>query len=82
MKLLVMQLSPPSRHSIPLWYYNTVLKYGKICLWQTASLVLWSQFPATHLEVPGSVPPLPDFLRSSGSVMESIQPREDNWGAT
>jgi hypothetical protein len=38
----------------------------------------WSEFLATDQEVPGSIPALPDFLRSSGSGTGSTQPREDN----
>jgi hypothetical protein len=33
----------------------------------TASVVQWPEFLATYPEVPGSVPVLPDFLRSSKS---------------
>jgi hypothetical protein len=36
---------------------------------------------ATHTEVPGSIPTLPDFLRSSGSGTGSTQPREYNRGS-
>jgi hypothetical protein len=34
---------------------------------QTASVVYWSEFLATDLEVRVRFPALPDFLRSSGS---------------
>jgi hypothetical protein len=39
--------------------------------------------PGYRSRGPGSISPaLPDFLRSSGSVTGSTQPREWNWGAT
>jgi hypothetical protein len=41
-----------------------------------------SEFLATDPEVRVRFPPLPDFLRSSGSGTGSTQPREYNWGAT
>jgi hypothetical protein len=40
------------------------------------------EFLAADLEVPVRFSALPDFLRGSGSGMESIQPREYNRGAT
>jgi hypothetical protein len=45
------------------------------------SHLLWSsgkEFLATNAEVQVRFPALPDFLRSSGSEMESTQPREYN----
>jgi hypothetical protein len=44
----------------------------------TASVVKWSGFLATDPEVRVRSPGLPHFLRSSGSVTGSTQPREDN----
>jgi hypothetical protein len=38
----------------------------------------WLQIQRSQVRFPA----LPDFLRSSGSWTWSIQPREDNWGAT
>jgi hypothetical protein len=38
----------------------------------------WLQTQRSRLRFPA----LPDFLRSSGSETGTIQPREDNWGAT
>jgi hypothetical protein len=49
-----------------------------IHLWRTWSpLLCWSEFLATVPEIPGSIPALPYFLRRSGSVTGSTQPRED-----
>jgi hypothetical protein len=45
-----------------------------------ASVVQYSEFLATDPEVPGSIPALPGFLRSSVSGTGSTQPREYNWG--
>jgi hypothetical protein len=56
------------------FYY--VLKYVFISR-LTASVVQWSEFLTDNLEVLGSVPALPNFLRSSGSGTGSTQPRED-----
>jgi hypothetical protein len=44
----------------------------------TASVVYWSQFLATDLEVRVRFTVLPDFLRSSGAGTGSTQPREYN----
>jgi hypothetical protein len=46
---------------------------------------LWSSGQSSWLQIQSSwvrFPALPDFLRSSGSVTGSTQPREDNWEAT
>jgi hypothetical protein len=45
---------------------------------------LWSSGQSSWLQIErsGSIPALPDFLRSSGSGMGSTQPREYNCGAT
>jgi hypothetical protein len=45
-------------------------------------VVLWSEFPATDLEVRVRFPAIPDFPSSSGSGTGSNQPREYNSGAT
>jgi hypothetical protein len=45
-------------------------------------VVLWSEFLTTDPVVWVRFPPLPDFLRCSGSGTGSTQPREHNWGAT
>jgi hypothetical protein len=41
---------------------------------ETASVVQWSEFLATDLEVRVRFPALPDFLRSSGSGTGFTQP--------
>jgi hypothetical protein len=52
---------------------------------ETGWLPLWSCGQTSwlaDLEVPGSIPGTASFPSSSGSGMESIQPREDKWEAT
>jgi hypothetical protein len=49
-----------------------------ICPKKIASVVEWSGFLATDLEVRVRFPALPDFLRCSGSGTGSTQPREYN----
>jgi hypothetical protein len=39
---------------------------------------LWSELLTTAPKVPGSIPALPDFLRSKGSGTGPTQPREYN----
>jgi hypothetical protein len=58
-----------------------------ICYVEESRPPLWSsgqrsEFLATDPEVWARFPALPDFLRSSGSGMRSIHPREYNLGAT
>jgi hypothetical protein len=43
-----------------------------------ASVVQWSELPATHPEARVRFPELPDFLRSDLSGTGSTQPREYN----
>jgi hypothetical protein len=51
-------------------------------MFQTASVAYWSEFLSTDPEVWVRFSALPDFLRSSGAVRGSTQPREYNWRAT
>jgi hypothetical protein len=54
------------------------LKFGMIeCFLQTASVVKWSEFLATHPEARVRFPALPQ-KKSSGSGTGSTQPREYN----
>jgi hypothetical protein len=48
----------------------------------TSSVVYQSESLAADPEELGSIPGATWFLRSSGSGIESTQPREENWGAT
>jgi hypothetical protein len=50
---------------------------AKVEVKNVASVVLWSDFLATDLEVRVRFPAFPDFLSSSGSGTESTHPRED-----
>jgi hypothetical protein len=45
---------------------------------KTASVVQWSEFLATDLDVRVLFPALQDFLKNSGSGMGSTQPRDYN----
>jgi hypothetical protein len=54
-------------------FTKNVNAFGQI---RTASVVQWSEFLATDLEVRFLSPALPDFLSSSGSGTGSTQPRE------
>jgi hypothetical protein len=60
-----------------LWGTNWIY----ICYVEEKRPPMWSEFLATDPEVLVWFPELPDFLRSSGSVTESTQPREYNRGA-
>jgi hypothetical protein len=59
---------------ILIYVYSAIISF----LLLTTSVVWWSELLATDPEVRVRFPALPDFLRSSGSGMGSIQPREYN----
>jgi hypothetical protein len=74
-------------YKIPCWvdainHMHGIISYNiKIEGWPP----LWSSGQSSWLQIQRSwvqFPPLPDFLRSSGSGTGSTQPGEYNWGAT